>query len=51
MAEGRKRTVEQVMEPLQENAIKQHLLGERILGTYIQRPNHTAKYLVFDVDI
>lgn len=39
------------MEPLEEGAIKRHLSGEDVLGTYVQRPNHTAKYLIFDVDI
>ena len=48
---GQKRAVEQILEPLTEEAIKQHLSGEIVLGTYVQRPNSTVKYMVLDVDV
>ena len=51
ISEGKHRTMEQVLEPLTEEAIRQHLSGKKILGTYVQRPNSTSKYVVFDVDI
>lgn len=48
---GNRRMSEQVPEPLTEDMIRQHLSGEAILGTYVQRPNGTSKYVVFDIDI
>ena len=48
---GNKRMSEQVPEPLTEEMIRQHLSGDVILGTYVQRPNGTSKYVVFDIDI
>lgn len=51
IVENNRRAMEQVFEPLTENCIWEHLAGKQILGTYVQRPNHTSKYLVFDVDI
>ena len=48
---GNKRMSEQVPEPLAEEMIRQHLSGDVILGTYVQRPNGTSKYVVFDIDI
>lgn len=48
---GNKRMSEQVPEPLTEEMIRQHLSGDAILGTYVQRPNGTSKYVVFDIDI
>lgn len=45
------RQTEQIMEPLTEEAVRQHLSGNVILGTYVQRPNNTSKYVVFDIDI
>lgn len=37
--------------PLTEKEIAQHLNGEMTVGTYIQRPNGTVHYIVFDVDV
>ncbi len=51
MQEGGRRVSRQVFEPLTEKGLKKHLAAEEILGTYVQRPNATAKYLVLDVDI
>ena len=48
---GNRRMSEQVPEPLTEEMIRQHLSGDAILGTYVQRPNGTSKYVVFDIDI
>lgn len=49
--EGRQRRMEQIFEPVTEDVLRQHLDGSEILGTYVQRPNNTAKYVVFDIDI
>ena len=49
--EGKQRATEQIMEPITDEVILQHLEGKAILGTYVQRPNSTAKYVVFDLDI
>ncbi len=49
--DGNRRRSEQVMEPLKEEEIRRHLTGETILGTYVQRPNGTVRFLVLDVDI
>ena len=48
---GNRRVSEQVPEPLTEEMIRLHLSGDAILGTYVQRPNGTSKYVVFDIDI
>lgn len=48
---GGKRIAEQVMEPLTEEVIRRHLAGEMTVESYVQRPNSTAKYTVFDIDI
>lgn len=48
---GGKRIAEQVMEPLTEEIIRRHLAGEMTVESYVQRPNSTAKYTVFDIDI
>lgn len=48
---GNQRGTEQILEPLTEDVISRHLSGEMILDTYVQRPNGTSKYIVFDVDI
>lgn len=47
----KQRSSEQVLEPLTEEVIRRHLTGTEILETYVQRPNSTAKYVVFDIDI
>ena len=46
-----RRVVEQKNEPLTEDIVKEHLSGGRTVGTYVQRPNNTAKYLVIDIDV
>ena len=46
-----RRGSEQVLEPLTEERVREHLEGKSILETYVQRPNHTSKYMVFDIDI
>lgn len=46
-----RRIVEQKNEPLTDEIIKEHLSGARTIGTYVQRPNSTAKYLVIDIDV
>lgn len=48
---AQRRVVEQKHEPLTEEVLKEHLSGIRTIGTYVQRPNSTAKYLVIDVDV
>lgn len=37
--------------PLTEKEITAHLQGEMTVGTYIQRPNGTVRFIVFDVDV
>lgn len=51
LAEGNRRNSREMLEPLTEEKIRKHLAGNLILGTYVLRPNSTAKYLVFDVDV
>lgn len=46
-----RRMVEQKNEPLTEEVLEEHLSGEKTIGTYVQRPNGTVKYLVIDIDI
>ena len=36
---------------LNEQQVEEHLRGERTVGTYIQRPNSTVRYIVWDIDI
>ena len=48
--DGRKQ-VEDQLKPLTKDAIKQHLMGEHIVATYIQRQNATVKALVIDLDV
>ena len=48
---GGKRQTELQLIPLSEQKIMEHLNGDVTIGTYIQRPNSTVKYLVIDVDI
>ncbi len=47
----RKMIVSQKKEPLTDEILKEHLSATRTIGTYAQRPNGTAKYLVIDIDI
>lgn len=48
---GGRRKFEPVTEPLTEDVVEKHLVGELVAGTYIQRPNLTAHFMVIDVDI
>lgn len=48
---ARRRVTEQINAPLTEEVLQEHLSGTRTIGTYVQRPNGTAKYLVIDMDI
>jgi len=48
---GKKRCVEQMAEPLTEDIIKAHIEGKFTASTFVQRSNHTVKYLIIDVDI
>lgn len=50
MAE-KERSAEQVLEPLSDKQVRRHLKGEVTLAAYVQRPNKTAKYVVFDIDV
>ncbi|MDO5423015.1 MAG: CRISPR-associated primase-polymerase type A1 [Eubacteriales bacterium] len=45
------RQMELQTEPLTEQKVLEHLEGGVTIGTYIQRPNGTAKYLVIDIDV
>ncbi|MBC5713190.1 hypothetical protein H8S17_03030 [Roseburia sp. BX1005] len=42
---------DQVQDPLLEDVILQHLHGEAVIASYIQRNNNTVKFIVFDVDL
>lgn len=46
-----RRIVEQKNEPLTEEILEEHLSGRKTIGTYVQRPNGTVKYLIIDIDI
>ena len=46
-----RRVSKQKNEPLIEDVVKEHLSGRRTIGTYVRRPNNTAKYLVLDFDV
>lgn len=46
-----KRQTEMQPVPLSEQKILEHLKGNITIGTYIQRPNSTVKYMIIDVDI
>ena len=48
---AQRRVVEQKNEPLTEEIVREHLAGSRTIGTYVQRPNSTARYLVIDIDV
>lgn len=40
-----------VEDPLLEEIVLQHLRGESVIASYIQRNNNTVKFIVFDVDL
>ena len=46
-----RRTCRQVLEPLDDEVLKKHISGQMTVGTYVQRCNATAKFLVIDIDI
>lgn len=48
---GSKRRQELETTPLTEKQIQEHLVGNQCIDTFIQRPNATVKYIVFDVDV
>lgn len=48
---GNKRLQELQSMPLTERSIKEHFLGNQCIDTFIQRPNATVKYIIFDVDV
>ena len=50
IVDGRKRHTVQY-EPLTESVIRKHLAAEITAGTYVQRVNGTARFLVIDIDI
>ena len=52
MTVGEQRRKTELQEtPLTEQQMEEHLRGERTIGTYIQRPNSTVRYIVWDIDI
>lgn len=46
-----KRQIEPQLMPLTEEVIKEHLSSKKCIGTYLQRPNSTVKFIVIDIDI
>lgn len=48
---GGKRICDIQLLPLTDEIVREHLSGKKTLGTYIQRPNSTVKFVVIDVDI
>ena len=47
----RSRRVEQQPMPLLEQVVRDHLAGRKNVATYVQRPNATVHFMVFDIDI
>lgn len=46
-----RRQIETQMMPLSEQKLLEHLSGKQSVGTYVQRPNGTAHFLVIDIDV
>ena len=46
-----KYTYEMIKLPFTEQELREHLEGRKTLASYLQRSNHTVKYMVFDLDI
>ncbi|HCT91794.1 MAG TPA: hypothetical protein DF613_10530 [Lachnospiraceae bacterium] len=46
-----RRECRQVPAPLDDEVLKEHISGQRTVGTYVQRCNATAKYMVIDIDV
>lgn len=51
LGRNNRRECSQVLAPLDDEVLKEHLAGQRTVGTYVQRCNATAKYLVIDIDV
>lgn len=51
LAAGGKRMAETQLLPLTEQQVTSHLEGNTTIGTFIQRPNSTVKFIVIDVDV
>ena len=51
MGTDRNRRIDLQTRPLTEEVLKEHLQGNKTIGTYLQRPNGTVRSMVFDVDI
>ena len=49
--ENGRRHVETVPNPVTEEILKKHLIGEETIDTYVMRNNETVHYLVIDIDI
>lgn len=49
--ERRGRKTETDPRPLTEQIMKEHLTGKLTADTYVQRPNSTVRFMVYDVDI
>ncbi len=49
--QNRRRRTEPQLQPLTEHIVMQHLQKGRTIATFVQRPNQTVHYMVFDVDI
>lgn len=48
---GGKRQIEIQTFPLTSQKLYEHLCGKTTLGTYVQRPNGTVRYIVVDIDV
>lgn len=51
MGGGGKRQNELQTYPLTSQKLYEHLCGKATLGTYVQRPNGTVRYIVTDIDV
>lgn len=46
-----RRHVQEQLSPLTEQKVHEHIHGSMSIGTYIQRPNNTIRFIVADVDV
>lgn len=51
MGERGKQSYVQVMEPLTEEILRRHFDGTCTVGTYVQRNNNSARFMVIDMDV
>ncbi len=51
VAGGMRRKSELQERPLTEDQIAGHLKGDCTVGTYVQRPNSTVRFIVWDIDV